>query len=53
MTRTHGKCHRDLRHFMPGTADVKEDLPLSQQDQDLRIHEARGKRIRVCADDLI
>jgi hypothetical protein len=53
MARTHGKCHRNLRHFVPGTADVKEDLPLSQQDQDLGINEASGKCIRVCADDLI
>ena len=52
MTRTHGKRHRNLRHFVSGTADVKEDLPLSQQDQDLGINKARGKCIRVCTDDL-
>jgi hypothetical protein len=53
MTGAHRQCHRDLSHFMAGTADVEEDLPLSQQDEYLRVYEARGKRIRICADDLI
>jgi hypothetical protein len=53
MARAHGKCHRDLRHFMPRTPDVEEDFPLPQENQDLQVYEARGKRIGVRTDDLM